>query len=976
MQEKMNNLGILTQMFNAVEGDIYAVDASLTVLFAGRSIMQRLGKNPIGDTCHSAVYGLQEPCPWCERKHVFAGEAVRKAVAYPAHLAFFQANYTPLHLADGSIALAAHNLPRNVQDADEEKPVPVEAKERDLETEKPVISNAMPSKEYDLGRQCLETAFNTISDGIFILDVGFNIIHANAAMERLFGTIRPGSKCYAVLQRRLAPCPECPGSRAMNEGVCSRKEVTLEGPGKSKRTFDLSASPLMNESNEVIGAVGYLRDVTSQKLARKDLKTYKERALIAGQAAKVGVVDWNVRSGELYMDPHLKSSLGYREVDVHNRMDDWLSLIHPDDRRSVSAGLEDCLNSQNIDYSAEYRLLKKGGSSMWVLVRGGVLRNPQGEALRIVGAATDITGIKEAEARMARRLNYEHALAWAAKRLLTVDKEGGLLEEALKKLLTAADWSRAYYYENVQADGKLHMHLKCEVNASGVELDEKFPKQRPYDGAFDRWRKDLSRGFSINGPVSGFPKVEQAALKPLGIASVLILPVFSAGQWKGFIGFDSFHHPRNFDDGDMLLLQTFSEVVGAYLERKSIEAELEAAKEAAEAANNAKSDFLAAMSHEIRTPLSGIIGFTNLTLETSLDTEQRKNLQLIGESGRSLMNIINDILDFSKIEAGKLELSPDEFDIQAMIESTTNLMNVLAEDKNIGLELNMPPDLPEHIVGDQLRVRQILLNLLSNAVKFTDIGKVSLDVAMEDIGDKRIGLHFTVKDTGRGIPEDKLEHIFRDYTQIESGTGDTQVGTGLGLAICRRLAEKMSGRVWAESTMDVGSTFHFTAVFDRVKKPSAAQLLENSVQEGLKASLHILVVEDNVVNRMFATKALENAGHTVSCAENGLDALETLSAENFDCVLMDIQMPEMDGLEAVKHIREGSDVLNPQIPVVAMTAHAMKGDRESILEAGMDEYISKPVEVDILLETITRITGQGHGRPPAAAPSLSLGANG
>jgi PAS domain S-box-containing protein len=959
------DFGFLAQMLAAVEGDVYAVDTSLQLVFAGESLLKRLGKNPVGDTCHRALYGLEDVCPWCEKDSVFAGESVRKSVALPQYGAFFHANYSAITLADGAKALAAHTAPHDFQEAN---PTSLDIAEPEPKAHIPDIRtdrDPTQAEHFDLSRSYLQTAFNTISDGVFILDVGFNIIHANEAMKRIFGNIRPNSKCYAVLQRRLAPCPDCPSKRAMQDGVCSKQEIMLEGPGKVKRTFDMAASPLFNENDEIIGAVGYMRDVTSTKIARKNLQTYKERALIAGQAAKVGVLDWDVRSGDLYMDPHLKSALGFHEHEINNRMDDWLSLIHPEDRRMVSAELEQHLNSKNIDYSAEYRLLKKDGLVIWVLVRGGIIRNQHGEALRIVGAATQITDIKEAEARMSRRLHYEHALAWAAKRLLTPDSTGELLEEALQKLLAAADWSRAYFYENLQDKGTLCMRLGCEVKTSSDEAGGAFPTVLPYEAAFERWRRDLSRGYSINGAVSSFPKSEQAVLKPLGIASVLILPVFVAGNWKGFIGFDSFDHPRNVDDGDMILLQTFSEIVGAYLERKEVEAELKKAKEAAEAANSAKSDFLAAMSHEIRTPLSGIIGFTNLTLETALDAEQRGNLQLIRESSKSLMNIINDILDFSKIEAGKLELSIEEFDLKATIESITTLIAVLAHEKNIELALNVPADIPDLLLGDHVRVRQILLNLLSNAIKFTDVGKVRLNISIEDSDHDKIGLHFSIQDTGCGIPEDKLEHIFRDYTQIESSSGETKAGTGLGLAICRRLAEKMSGRVWAESTVGMGSTFHFTAVFEYVQKSDVREGLKKSTQEHITAGLHVLLVEDNAVHRMFASKALENAGHMVSCAENGLEALKALSVENFDCVLMDIQMPKMDGLEAVKHIREGKGILNPDVPVVAMTAHAMKGDRESILLAGMDEYISKPVEVKKLLKTIVRIAEERHTKQKA-----------
>ncbi len=388
--------------------------------------------------------------------------------------------------------------------------------------------------------------------------------------------------------------------------------------------------------------------------------------------------------------------------------------------------------------------------------------------------------------------------------------------------------------------------------------------------------------------------------------------------------------------------------------RQRMEEDLEAARAAAESAARAKSDFLTHMSHEIRTPLNAILGLTELLGHTALNAEQRDLTATLRDSGEILQSIINSILDFSKIEAGRMDLERAPLDVREMVERSLSLVRADAAARGLDLRVRLAPDLPPRVIGDVVRLRQVLINLLGNAVKFTPRGWIELRAAARPAADNLCELEFTVEDTGIGIPPEALARLFQSFSQGDSSITRKYGGTGLGLAISRRLCELMQGRLWAESRPGRGSVFHARVRVglptEEAPVPAPAPPAEPAPDP---ASVAVLVAEDNVVNQQVAERMLRRLGHPVELVASGTAALDALRARPFPIVLLDIQMPDMDGVEAARRIRaEWNGARRPRL--IALTAHALAGDRESFLRAGLDDYLSKPLRMKTLQAAIER----------------------
>jgi signal transduction histidine kinase/CheY-like chemotaxis protein len=400
-------------------------------------------------------------------------------------------------------------------------------------------------------------------------------------------------------------------------------------------------------------------------------------------------------------------------------------------------------------------------------------------------------------------------------------------------------------------------------------------------------------------------------------------------------------------------LTGFQSTVRDISARKLYEAALQEAKEKAEAATKVKSQFLSMMSHEIRTPINGILGLTNLMVDENPREDQLKRLNLLKFSGENLLTIINDVLDFSKAEAGKVVLETTPFNLHELASNVTKVLELKADEKGIKLTLSLNPNLPRYFAGDSVRLGQVLNNLVNNAIKFTENGSVSLEIKSIQKENHTHTIQFAISDTGIGIPADKLNSIFESFTQANSDTTRKYGGTGLGLAITKNLVELMGGRVQVKSKVGEGSTFAFEVIMNEAFIETAPSVVSVGAT---KQSLRILVVDDNPVNQEVAAGFLKRWGHVVTLAGDGSEAVEKIKTKNFDLVLMDLQMPGMDGYQASHAIRQLPESYFKSIPIIALTASTSNEVQERVSEHGMNGYLSKPFKLEDFKSTVEQYT--------------------
>jgi PAS domain S-box-containing protein len=640
-----------------------------------------------------------------------------------------------------------------------------------------------------------------------------------------------------------------------------------------------------------------------------------------------------------------------------------------------------------------------GGRLAWFHTNKLPLLDANGASIGVLGASTDITALKQAEDEL--RLNAE-----SHKKInsMVVDilhhswntrKSPGELAAYLARRTgdtLNVDIVAVWVYS--ETDQKLRSLARYHQLTGMLQPDEAYDMSdmKPYMDINVDSRYTIVNSWDAYPTPPGFM---DRIIRPSGIKSTLFAPIRRHGRQLGLVSLSQTRDRKNWTPEEGSAVATLADVMGQIITEDELRrtqeeinqlnttleqkvgdrtAQLEEARRVAEEAAQSKGTFLAIMSHEIRTPMNGVLGMADLLATTPLNTEQRDWLETLRSSGQSLLGLLNDILDFSKMEAGKLALEEAPFDLRAQVNAVAALLEGKAQEKDLHIQTFVDMDVPDVFIGDALRLRQILTNLVGNAIKFTEHGRIDIGVqvnpgpAPSGAAEPATWLHFTVQDTGIGITPDALPKLFQPFTQADDSTTRQFGGTGLGLSICKLLIERMNGRIWLESEEGRGSTCHVLVALQVAEPPEGRQTEASRWPATSAVRCDVLLVEDNPVNQKVAVAMLTKRGHRVTVANDGTEALAAIASGPFDIILMDVQMPVMDGLETTAHIRRReAETGEAHRHIVAMTAHSMGGDRERCLAAGMDDYMCKPFKAEELYGVVE--FNQTPAPPQAAAPA-------
>ncbi|MCK9566846.1 MAG: PAS domain S-box protein [Methanothrix sp.] len=772
-------------------------------------------------------------------------------------------------------------------------------------------------------RDYLDKIINSIGDPIHVKDRQHRVILVNDAACKLFCLSREeilGRTAYELFSsQENAQISWQKDEEVFTTGKENvNEETNTYAPGITRTVLVKKTLYRDKAGNEFL--VGVTRDITDRKMAEEALRESEERYRQLSEDMPVFVSAFLPDGTLTYLNKTLTTLDDLAPAEAIGR--NFFEFLAPTDQETVKEILGALTPQQPIE-THEQRYLRRDGRVVYHEWTNRAFFNEFGQLIRYQAVGLDITSRKQAEEAL---LEYEQRLMdiidFLPDATFVIDRDGKVI--AWNKAIEAMTGILA---KDMIGKGDYEYALPFYGSRRPILVDLILKADRDTECKYDHIEK---KGRVLRGEAY-MPNMRGGIVYLMGSAAVLY---DSAGNVFGAI-----------------------ESIRDITEKKQAEDRLIEAKEAAEAAVRSKSEFLANMSHEIRTPLNAVLGLTGLLLNSDLTAQERDYVETVRSSGNTLLSVINEILDFSKIEGGKMELECQPFDLRECISVAVDLVKAAADQKGLVLKHDLDESIPAYFKGDVTRLRQVLVNLLGNAVKFTHTGTIEVSVTakpMQTTNSRQYELHFSISDTGIGIPVEKVDRLFQSFSQIDSTITRKFGGTGLGLAISRRLVELMGGEIWVVSQQGLGSTFHFTILAEEAEKiaipsDSCAVRAKTAARRDTAKPLRILLAEDNAINQMVAIQMLKKLGYSADVAGNGLEVLQAIERQPYDVVLMDVQMPEMDGLVAAQEIRK----LWPKGPrIIAITAYALKGDRERCLAAGMDDYISKPIVIEELRKVL------------------------
>ena len=805
---------------------------------------------------------------------------------------------------------------------------------------------SLPVFFHDLPRY--RAIFETAREAIYFRDADGRLLDINQAGLDLFGYSRKEMELLQVQEtyENLADFHRLQEELRV-KGVVKDFEARLRKQDGTLMDCLITTLGVRDEQGRLIGFQGILQDISEKKKARRELEDSHRR--FSDLAAITGEWIWEVNpeGRYTYSNNQVEKILGYEPYEILGRH--FYDFLLPEEKKELKAEAVKIRRSRHPINDFIHRNLNRNGEVRWLLTNALPMFSESGEFAGYRGSDRDVTSwIETREALVSANQMADYIRRVIPSGLFTVD-----LHKRISSWNDMAAEITGYTLEEVVGkECTLFASTPCNEHCGLLNLGVPKPIYgrectiRRKDGSTRSIMKNVNLLKDVAGSIIG------------GIESFEDITDRKAAE----------ETLRSAKEEENALNRQLSEAI-----ERAQQMALQA-----EAANISKSQFLANMSHEIRTPMNGIIGFSSLLLETPLTEEQREYVETIAASGNQLLSLIGDILDFSKIEAGKMTVEQAPFNLGRILKEVIDLVSVKAREKGLEIIIDTPDQIPLEVVGDPLRFRQILTNLMGNAIKFTERGHIRIRVALQEMEGEKPSYRFDVEDSGPGIPLDRQKAIFEKFTQADGSVTRQYGGTGLGLAITKELVELMGGKIGIKSRPGQGATFWFILPLGQGGTPESEIFPEQSKTPVAPAfwpqGLRVLLAEDQPVNQKLARKMLEQLGSRVTLAGNGREAVRRVKTDEYDLIFMDCQMPEMDGYEAVGLIRRLSPP-KKNIPIIAMTAHVLEGDRNRCLAAGMDDYVGKPIRREDLAAILTKWSSKEIERNRTIEPATKMKAS-